>query len=159
MQFLLLLLAILLAVFGIAAKSLAGLIGGAICMLIYTLTSRRQSDVKRIAQTARTLFGQPWQILTLFAVGCSGAAALITYRDPFDRTSTYLWLLALALIGLAPFLHDRAVRRARRQSALAPRLANKLQFDRYDWLSMLALTVGAFALRAYRLSGFLPLAR
>jgi len=153
MQFLLLLLAILLAIFGITAKSLVGLLGGAICMVIYTLKSRQQSDVKKIAQTAHALFGQVWQVLTFFAVGCSGAAALITYHNPFDQTSPYLWLLALALIGVAALLHDRTMRR---RSARLSRLANKLAFDRYDWLSMLALTVGAFALRAYRLSGFLP---
>ena len=41
-----LLLALLLAIAGVIVKSLAGLLSGALCMVIFTLKSRQQSDLK-----------------------------------------------------------------------------------------------------------------
>ncbi len=86
-----------------------------------------------------------WKILAVSALALSGAAAAINRQDQFNRLNGFVWLLALLLLILAAFLHDRPG---------GWRLPWKLAY--VDWLMIIGLTLLALALRLYRLDGFFP---
>src|SRR4051812_8701659 len=75
----------------------------------------------------------------------SSTVAFINYQDLFSKLSGWLWLLALLLLIVAIVLHDR--------STIWPQ---SWQPAKVDWLMITGLTLVAFALRVYRLDGFLP---
>lgn len=91
------------------------------------------------------MLARVWEIFALIAFALSSVAAAMNLQDPFNRLDGLVWLVALLMVVLAAFLHDRAGGwRVRWQLAYA------------DWLMIAGLTLLALALRLYRLDGFLP---
>ncbi|CAN5437402.1 hypothetical protein BH10CHL1_BH10CHL1_02920 [soil metagenome] len=134
----------LLASFGIVTSNLLCLLFSTLCMAGYVILSDRQDPTEEMTFKPFML-GHAWKILATFAFVLSSVAAVINFQDPFNRLNGFIWLLALLMLVLAAFLHDRTK---------GWQFTWKLTVG--DWLMLAGLTLVAFALRLYRLDGFLP---
>ncbi len=97
------------------------------------------ASMRKFLPLART-----WVFLVFCALLLSGAAAVVSYRDPFTKLSALPFGLALLAVAAAAILHDRA------------HGVPSWRLRRTDLLLMGALTLAAAAFRLYRLDDFLP---
>lgn len=148
-----LLVALVSAAVGAISGNQFALLGaaGAMAIVVARLNS---DDGRHELQSARTLMQQIvhnyWQLVFAAALLTASASAYLIawYGDPSLPVLT-LWLLSIALFLLCAYLHDR-------KTHFWHRLRAATQFDRYDWLAMLAMLAVAFFLRVYQLDAPLP---
>lgn len=154
MQLILLLLALVAALFGALSGNTGGLVLAAFCIFLSASGLVQRTTAEQESQLARgieRLAGEPWFLLMVAALLFAGSAALLAGQDPFNRSNGFLWLLSLLLILAAGWLHDRSIAVEGR-----PILYAHLTWDRLDWLAVGVLSVVALVLRLYRLGDFLP---
>src|SRR5262249_45125282 len=110
MQFLLSLVALALIVYGVTSANLLWVFAGVAAVALLSsgrLGRATAGDASRFVCFGKALIGPLWRQLLLAALVCSGLAGWASHKDPFAATSGYLWLVGLALIVAAGFLHDR----------------------------------------------------
>ncbi|MER2536077.1 MAG: phospholipid carrier-dependent glycosyltransferase [Rhizobiaceae bacterium] len=102
---------------------------------------------------ARGLMYPAWPVLVTASVCGSAFAGWTAYNENPRLLGLGVWLLSLAVLVAAGFLHDR---RSRLNDNGSRPIRPTRRWTRADWIGVAGLTLVAFGLRLYRLDNALP---
>ena len=105
------------------------------------------------SQTAAELLRRVWPALVIVSLCGSIFAGWTAYNDDTRLFGLGVWLLSLALLVAAGFMHNRWS--SPNGNAFQPTTPTK-RWTRADWIGVAVLTLVAFGLRLYRLDNTLP---
>ncbi len=156
-------LALILGLYGALTGSAASLLLAA--LLMFTVNGRfswwaTTATTAPDSKWQRTVERHGWWLIAFLAVGAALVAAQQSQLDPFNRGSSYFWVVGMLLILVAGYLHDYTPSGAATVDVTVPQPKRQgsahLHFSRLDWLLMIGISVVALWLRLHRLSDFLP---
>lgn len=152
MGILLLIVAIVVAIYGVGTGNELALVLAAVAMAIGSnrlLRTQATSELDRIRQMGGNLGAAPWLPLLVATLVCAALAVVrIRQADP-DPVGFGLWAGSLILAVITGVIYDRG-------TIFWRRVGETVRWQRLDWLIALGLTVIALALRVYLLDQHLP---